>query len=103
MKTALMNYKIKRLALCLLLDAVGCISFAIPLIGDFSDIIWAPIAAIISYKMFGEKRGKFTALTTFTEEVLPFTDIIPSFTIFCILFDWIEIGNFKKTPILQPK
>ncbi|MDD3357294.1 MAG: hypothetical protein PHP72_10300 [Dysgonamonadaceae bacterium] len=98
-----MNYKIKRLALSLLLDAVGCISFAIPLIGDFSDIIWAPIAAIISYKMFGEKRGKFTALTTFTEEILPFTDIIPSFTIFCILFDWIGIGNPKKTLILQTK
>ncbi|HUI33275.1 MAG: hypothetical protein WCS11_04330 [Dysgonamonadaceae bacterium] len=103
MKTAPMNYKIKRLALSLLLDAVGCISFAIPLIGDFSDIIWAPIAAIISYKMFGEKRGKFTALTTFTEEILPFTDIIPSFTIFCILFDWIGIGNPKKTLILQTK
>lgn len=87
----------------MLLDAVGCISFAIPLIGDFSDIIWAPIAAIISYKMFGEKRGKFTALTTFTEEILPFTDIIPSFTIFCILFDWIGIGNPKKTLILQTK
>ncbi|MFA5464064.1 MAG: hypothetical protein WC265_08320 [Dysgonamonadaceae bacterium] len=103
MKTAPINYKIKRLALSLLLDAVGCISFAIPLIGDFSDIIWAPIAAIISYKMFGEKRGKFTALTTFTEEILPFTDIIPSFTIFCILFDWIGIGNPKKTLILQTK
>lgn len=87
----------------MLLDAVGCISFAIPLIGDFSDIIWAPIAAIISYKMFGEKRGKFTALTTFTEEILPFTDIIPSFTIFCILFDWIGIGNPKKILILQTK
>ncbi len=103
MKTAPINYKIKRLVLSLLLDAVGCISFAIPLIGDFSDIIWAPIAAIISYKMFGEKRGKFTALTTFTEEILPFTDIIPSFTIFCILFDWIGIGNPKKTLILQTK
>lgn len=99
-----MNYKIKKLVLCLLLDAVGCISFAIPLIGEFSDIIWAPIAAIISYKMFGEKRGKYTALTTFTEEILPFTDIIPSFTIFCILFDWIGIGSSNKTPIpLQTK
>lgn len=98
-----MNYKIKRLTLCLLLDAVGCLSFTIPLIGEFSDIIWAPIAAIISYNIFGEKRGKLTAITTFTEEILPFTDIIPSFTIFCILFDWIEIGSPKKTPILQTK
>jgi hypothetical protein len=96
-----MNYKVKKLVLCLLLDAVGLVSFTIPLVGEFSDIIWAPIAAIISYKMFGEKRGKFTALTTFTEEILPFTDVIPSFTIFCILFDWMGIGSSKKSPLLH--
>ena len=96
-----MNYKVKKLALSILLDAVGCISFTIPLVGEFSDIIWAPIAAIISYKMFGEKRGKYTALATFTEELLPFTDIIPSFTIFCLLFDWIGVGSDKKTTILH--
>ncbi|NLZ94256.1 MAG: hypothetical protein GX921_00325 [Bacteroidales bacterium] len=94
-----MNYKIKRLTLCLLLDAVGCISFTIPLMGEFTDIIWAPHAAIISYKMFGKKRGKLTAITTFTEEILSFTDIIPSFTIFCILFDWIGVRNPKMKPI----
>ena len=98
-----MNYKIKKLVLCMLLDAVGCVSFAIPLIGEFSDIIWAPIAAMISYKMFGLKRGRLTAITTFAEEILPFTDIIPSFTIFCILFDWIGVGSNKKTPILLTK
>ena len=95
-----MNYKVKKLALCVLLDAVGLVNFTIPLVGEFSDIVWAPIAAIISYIMFGEKRGKFTALTTFTEEILPFTDIIPSFTIFCILFDWMGIGSPKNaTPV----
>lgn len=98
-----MNYKIKKLILCLMLDVVGYFSFAIPFIGEFSDIIWAPIAAIISYKMFGEKRGKFTAVSTFAEELLPFTDIIPSFTIFFIVFDWIGIGNVNKIPILQTK
>lgn len=96
-----MNYKVKKLVLCLLLDAVGLVSFTIPLVGEFSDIIWAPIAAIISYKMFGEKQGKFTALTTFTEEILPFTDVIPSFTIFCILFDWMGIGSSKESSLLH--
>ena len=95
-----MNYKVKKLALCMLLDAVGLVSFTIPLVGEFSDIIWAPIAAFISYKMFGKKRGKFTALTTFAEEILPFTDIIPSFTIFCVLFDWIGVGKEKETTII---
>ena len=95
-----MNYKVKKLAICLLLDAVGLVSFTIPLIGNFSDIIWAPIAAFISYKMFGKKRGRLTALTTFTEEILPFTDVIPSFTIFCILFDWLGVGSPKTKPII---
>ena len=87
----------------MLLDAVGLISFTIPLMGEFSDIIWAPIAAMISYKMFGEKRGKFTALTTFAEEILPFTDVIPSFTVFCVLFDWMGVGSQNKTHILNIK
>lgn len=91
-----MNYKIKKLALCLLLDAVGYVSFTIPLVGEFSDIIWAPIAALISYKMFCQRLGKLTAIATFTEEILPLTDIFPSFTIFCILFDWIGIGSSKE-------
>ena len=93
-----MKYKIKKLAFCILLDAVGMLSFTIPMVGEFSDLIWAPLAAMISYKMFGEKRGRFTAITTFTEEILPFTDVIPSFTIFCLLFDWIGICNSKETP-----
>ncbi len=98
-----MKYKVKKLALCLLLDAMGCISFTIPLIGEFSDILWAPVAAIISYKMFGAKRGRLTAITTFAEELLPITDIIPSFTLYCILFDWMGVGSPQKTPILQTK
>ena len=102
-KQQAMNYKVKKLVLCVLLDVVGYVSFAIPFVGEFSDIIWAPIAAMISYKMFGEKRGKYTAITTFTEEILPFTDIVPSFTIFCILFDWIGVGSNKHTHILQTK
>ena len=98
-----MNNKINKLILCLLLDVVGYVSFTIPFVGEFSDIIWAPIAAIISYKMFGQKCGKYTALATFTEELLPFTDIIPSFTIFCLLFDWMGVGNDKKTISLPLK
>ena len=91
-----MNNKIKKLILCLLLDAVGYVSFAIPFVGEFSAIIWAPIAAMISYKIFGEKRGKYTALSTFAEEILPVTDIIPSFTLFCVLFDWMGLDNPNK-------
>ena len=70
--------------------------FSIPVIGPFIDVIWAPIAASISYKMFGEKRGKYTSLITFIEEILPATDVIPSFTIFWFIFDFLKIGKEKN-------
>ena len=86
-----MNKKYKKLIKCLLLDAIGMVSYAVPVI----DVIWAPLSAFISYRMFGEKRGKYTALITFVEEALPVTDAIPSFTIFWFLFDFLGIGQEK--------
>ena len=83
----------KKLLKCLVLDAIGMVSFGLPII----DVVWAPLAASISYKMFGEKRGKFTSIITFLEEILPVTDVIPSFTIFWFLFDFLRIGKEAKT------
>lgn len=88
-----MESKYKKLLKCIVLDAVGMASMAIPFIGPFLDVVWAPIAASISYKMFGKKRGKYTSLITFVEELLPITDAMPSFTIFWFLFDFLSIGN----------
>ncbi|MCY7421368.1 MAG: hypothetical protein LH478_06440 [Chitinophagaceae bacterium] len=69
------------LALCIVMDAIGYLSFGIPFLGEFSDIIWAPLSAYIFYKSFGGKIGSFGALFNFAEEILPFTDFIPTFTI----------------------
>lgn len=91
-----MNSKYKKLIKCLLLDAVGMASLAIPVVGPFIDVVWAPVAATISYKMFGEKKGKYTSLITFIEELLPATDIVPSFTIFWFLFDFLGLGKEKE-------
>ncbi len=91
-----MDRKYKKLIKCVLLDAVGMASVAIPVVGPFLDMIWAPVSASISYKMFGEKRGKYTSLVTFVEELLPMTDVIPSFTIFWFLFDFLQIGKEKE-------
>ena len=90
-----MQNKYKKLMKCILLDSVGMLSLSIPVIGPFIDVIWAPIAASISYKMFGNKRGKYTSLVTFIEEILPVTDMIPSFTIFWFIFDFLKIGKEK--------
>ena len=69
------------LLLCVLLDAVGYVSFSIPLIGEFADVIWAPLSAMIYYRLFGGRMGLFGGAFSFLEEILPFTDIIPTFTL----------------------
>ena len=69
------------LVFCLLMDLVGYATFAVPFLGEFADIIWAPMSAFIFYKTFGGWKGAFGGILNFAEEILPFTDFIPSFTI----------------------
>lgn len=69
------------LLFCIVMDIVGCASFAIPGVGEFSDVIWAPISAFVFYKSFGGLKGAFGGIFNFAEEILPFTDFIPTFTI----------------------
>ena len=73
--------KLPKLWLCLLLDIVGMASYFIPAWGEWIDIIWAPLSAFLFYWLFGGKTGTIGAALTFAEEALPFTDIIPMFTI----------------------
>ncbi|MBC7933890.1 MAG: hypothetical protein H7Y86_00830 [Rhizobacter sp.] len=69
------------LALCILLDIIGYASFSIPFLGEFIDVIWAPISGLIFYRLFGGKIGLFGGGFSFLEELLPFTDFIPTFSI----------------------
>jgi hypothetical protein len=69
------------LVLCLLLDAIGYFTYAIPFLGEFGDIIWAPVSGLIFYRLFGGWKGALGGLFSFAEEILPFTDFIPTFTI----------------------
>lgn len=75
------NKPLPSLALCILFDLLGYASFTIPFIGEFEDVIWAPLSGIIYYRMFGGRMGLFGGAFSFLEELLPFTDIIPTFTI----------------------
>ncbi len=69
------------LALCILLDIVGYSSFGVPLLGEFFDLAWAPVSAFLFYRMFGGKMGVVGGGVSFLEEILPFTDFVPTFTI----------------------
>jgi len=86
--------KYQKLLLGLLFDAVGMISYIIPGIGEFSDVIWAPISAWLMTKLYKGKTGKIAAVISFVEEVLPLVDIIPTFTLMWI---YTYVLKTKKT------
>ena len=75
------NYKLPKLWVCLLLDAIGIISYLIPVWGEWTDTVWAPLSAFLFYLLFEGKTGTIGAAISFAEEALPFTDLIPMFTI----------------------
>lgn len=82
---------------CILMDAIGYFSFAIPGIGEFSDVIWAPVSAIVFAKTFGGAKGLFGGIFNFIEEAMPGMDVIPSFTIMWLLTN--KAGRRQTTPI----
>lgn len=69
------------IAICVVMDLIGMFTYAIPALGEFGDVIWAPFSAFVFFKLFGGKMGVFGGAFTFLEEIIPFTDVIPSFTI----------------------
>ncbi len=85
------NTKNKKLVLGILFDAIGMLSFTIPYIGEFGDVVWAPIAGFLMTKMYKGRVGRVAGILTFVEEIIPFTDIIPSFTI-----TWLYTYLIKK-------
>lgn len=73
--------KYKKLVLSIFLDAIGCVSFFIPGIGEFSDIVWAPVSGWLMMKLYKGRAGKIAGIIAFIEEALPGLDIIPTFTL----------------------
>ena len=69
------------LLFCIVMDLIGCASYAVPALGEISDIFWAPLSAIIFFLSFGGWKGALGGIGNFIEEILPGTDFIPSFTI----------------------
>src|SRR5690554_3153582 len=91
------NDKYRLLQRGIIYDLVGMLSLAIPVIGPFLDLIWAPIAARLMQKMYKGTEGKIASVIVFLEEVLPLTDVIPSFTLM-----WFYTFIWKKQPRRQP-
>ncbi|MDR2476153.1 MAG: hypothetical protein LBD45_09905 [Bacteroidales bacterium] len=75
------NTKQPKLYLAIALDLAGMLTYFVPAAGEYADIVWAPISAWIFYQMYGGRLGIFGAMVNFIEEILPFTDFVPTFTI----------------------
>tara|TARA_R110000772_G_scaffold188860_1_gene299967 strand:- start:158 stop:460 length:303 start_codon:yes stop_codon:yes gene_type:complete len=74
-------------------DLLGMATMAIPVVGPFLDLIWAPFAAKKMSEMYKGTEGKVASVLVFLEEIIPFTDIIPTFTLM-----WLYTFVWKKQP-----
>ena len=90
------------LLLCLLFDFVGYASYTVPFVGEFFDLLWAPVSAIILWKMFGFRKGFFGGVFSFIEELTPGLDFIPTFTInWLMLYFKRNKGALSIKPVIR--
>lgn len=85
------SYKMAKLVFGIFFDLIGMISYAIPGLAEIIDVIWAPISGLILASMYKGNTGKAAAVFGFLEEILPGTDVIPTFTL-----TWIYTYVIKK-------
>ncbi len=87
---AQVDNKNRNLILGIVFDAIGMLSFTVPFIGEFSDVVWAPMAGFLMTWMYKGTVGKVGGIFAFLEEIIPFTDFIPSFTLTWVYNYWIK-------------
>ena len=80
-----------KLAVCIVLDLAGDASELIPFLGEFTDLAFAPAEAGLLQVLF---KSPAISAFGFFEEILPFTDVIPTFTL-----SWVLATLFPTTPI----
>ena len=75
------NDKMSKLMLCLLFDGIGMLSYVVPVFAEVTDLVWAPISGILLITMYRGTIGKLAGVFGFIEELVPFIDFLPTFTI----------------------
>ena len=73
--------KASKLILSLLFDGIGMLSYLVPVFAEVTDLVWAPISGILLITMYKGTIGKLAGVFGFIEELVPFLDFIPTFTI----------------------
>ena len=69
-----------KLVVSLTIDLIGSMTYLIPVVGEGLDLAWAPIQTILLIAMY-ESVTPSLKYVSFLEEILPFTDIVPTATI----------------------
>lgn len=78
----ILDHPYVQLMLAFTCDFIGMLGYLLPVIGELGDIIWAPIQAAIIFSMVGYERiGMGFVVGGFLEEILPWTDFVPSVTL----------------------
>jgi hypothetical protein len=74
--------KNRDLFLSIAIDALGMASYFVPILGEGADIIIGPITGALIYAV--HKSGKGAIMGT-VEEIIPFTDVIPTASIIWVM------------------
>lgn len=96
--------KAPSLLFCVVMDLIGYATYAVPVLGEFGDLLWAPISALIFFKTFGGWKGAFGGIFNFIEEILPGLDFIPTFTLTWLFQNFrksANAGNQTRKPVYQ--
>jgi hypothetical protein len=70
----------QKLLWSLAIDAIGSSSYLVPFAGESFDVAWAPLQTILIMALY-EHVTPNLKYVSFLEEILPFTDVIPSATL----------------------
>jgi hypothetical protein len=94
-----LSNKQRNLFLGIIFDLIGMLTYLVPFLGEFADVVWAPIAGFMLSYMYKGTIGKVGGIIEFLEEILPFSDFIPTFTltwIYTYVIKNQETNNLKE-------
>lgn len=81
-----------KLTCAIMIDLIGMATFFVPLVGEAGDLVWGPISGFLIYMLF--PNHKKMAIAGAVEEMLPFTDFIPTA---CLTWRIDYVKNKNKT------
>lgn len=70
-----------KLFLSLAVDCIGSLSYLLPVVGESFDGPWAPFQSMLLMAMYQDADQPHLKYVSFAEELLPFTDVLPTATI----------------------